>query len=162
MPTDGLKDPCYAGLTEQQVIDARAADDIGNLDLLKLICSSCGQTIGAKVMPVYKLPPNAGKHFEADPYPHERPKAQRPRARKRGPRKLRLLCRWPGQKVRQVAGHKIIRRSVCPIHPQFHRGWVGDHESQSMRSRPTPASITPHKRACRQLQVVRNADSLRE
>jgi hypothetical protein len=87
MPTDGLRNPCYAGLTEQQEIGAKAADDLGNLDLLKLVCNSCGQTIGAKVMPAYKLAPNAGKHFEADPYPHERPKAQRPRALKPGPRK---------------------------------------------------------------------------
>lgn len=87
MPPDGLKNPCYAGLTEQQQIGAKAADDMGNLDLLKLVCDGCGQTIGAKVMPAYKLAPNAGKHFEADPYPHERPKAQPSRALKPGPRK---------------------------------------------------------------------------
>lgn len=89
MPGDGLKDPCYAGLTGQQQIEAKAADDMGSLDLLKLVCDSCGQTIGAKVMPAYKLAPNAGKHFEADPYPHERPKAQRPFALKPSPRKYR-------------------------------------------------------------------------
>lgn len=87
MSPDGLKDPCYAGLTALQQENAKVADDMGNLDLLKLVCDSCGQTIGAKVMPAYKLQPNAGKHFEADPYPHERPRAQRPRALKRGPRK---------------------------------------------------------------------------
>ena len=87
MSPDGLKNPCYAGLTEQQQKAAKDADDMGNLDLLKLVCDSCGQAIGAKVMPPYKLLPNAGKHFEAYPYPHERPNAQRPRALKRGPRK---------------------------------------------------------------------------
>ena len=64
MSPDGLKNPCYVGLTEQQQTAAKAADDMGNLGLLKLVCDSCGQAIGAKVMPAYKLQPNAGKHFE--------------------------------------------------------------------------------------------------
>ena len=49
MSPDGLKNPCYAGLTEQQQRAAKAADDLGNLDLLKLVCDSCGQAMGAKV-----------------------------------------------------------------------------------------------------------------
>ena len=87
LSTSRLKNPCFAGLTEQQESEAKAADEMGNLDLLKLRCKNCGQNIGAKIMADYKLPLNAERCYEADPYPHERPKAQRPPARKPSPRK---------------------------------------------------------------------------
>lgn len=82
-PTRRLKEPCYeVRLGDADQERAAEADLASTLFMLedKLKCPGCGKMVGAKKATM-------GDYYEPYPRPHERPKATRQPARKRGPSK---------------------------------------------------------------------------
>jgi hypothetical protein len=77
-----VKNPCFGSLSEAD--QQRAADEELSSTLFmleaKLRCLDCGALVGAQKSAM-------GSFYVPSPRPHEKPKPQRPRPLKRGPRK---------------------------------------------------------------------------